>query len=148
MLSELRDILDIRKIRNECREYMTEDQSYISLWRQLKWFITQFLKYRENYPVLTVVREKKKRKAVAYILVTLRNNIPYLSMAVLKSHQNQGLGTHTLKEVLSLPWTEPVLYLKVFKKNIPAIKVYKKCGFKTVRILKHILLMKYEKKTL
>ncbi|MEM9485862.1 MAG: GNAT family N-acetyltransferase [Cyanobacteria bacterium P01_F01_bin.116] len=60
------------------------------------------------------------------------NHTCEFGMSVLSSHRNQGLGSKLMQDFLK--WSEKtnieIVELNVFSNNLPALKLYKKYGFK------------------
>lgn len=52
------------------------------------------------------------------------------NIVVRKDYRNQGIGNLLLKELINLSKDKNVIYLEVNSKNINAIKLYEKNGFK------------------
>ena len=81
---------------------------------------------------------------MAYGLITKYGTREYLSGGVMPSFRDQGWGKKVFQHLISECKRPP--YLEVLRTNKPAIKLYRKLGFKTVRTDNKRLIMKYAKK--
>ena len=75
-----------------------------------------------------------------YLLLHLfEEGVHIINIAVKKSERGKGIGTMMLKkaEEVAREKNIPLLVLEVRENNIPAINLYKKFGFYTLRVLKN-----------
>lgn len=119
----LRQALQMRIIRNNCRLYMTGDNSEIGFFRQIRWFY-------QNYKPLF---EKKLLKAwllyydgelAGYGMIRDRSVI---TLGIFYKYRGYGLGKRLFAHLLKFA-KDP--RLEVLKWNKRAIHIYKKFGFK------------------
>lgn len=117
----------IRKIRNECSQFMTNNPNKISLYSQIKWFInlpenlTPYIFYKEGIPV-------------GYGIIKINDNRALLTGGIKENSRGLGLG----KELFSLLIYESEKLdktptLDVLKTNKRAINLYSSLGFKVIK---------------
>lgn len=81
-------------------------------------------------PILEI-EEFRDGKLVGICGLVKRHLIfPTLFLAVDEKYRNQGIGTKLVRELLNRK--KGIIFLTVAKDNIPAKKIYKKCGFKKI----------------
>ncbi len=105
-----------------------------------------FMNIYKRFPEAFMVAEANKQ-LVGYIMCRIETGIPTLkllgitrkghviSIAVMPSHHRQGIG-HTLMRGATkamLEYNAKECYLEVRKSNLPAVRLYKKMGFKIAR---------------
>jgi ribosomal protein S18 acetylase RimI-like enzyme len=68
---------------------------------------------------------------VAYGHLDEEDNIIWLGVCVLEQHTGKGLGYRMTKHLISYAESKSIdeIKLSVDKDNVPAIKLYEKCGF-------------------
>lgn len=131
-VTSLKDAMIMREIRNECRDFMTNDQSYIGAGRQLWWYIRYAIT-----PYLKAYLYYYKGEPFGFGLV--RGNI--ITGGLKEKYRGKGLGEQLFKDLCER--TENMTWLNVFADNIPAYTLYKKIGFKEYE-KRHGLIIMYK----
>lgn len=98
---------------------------------------TNNIDYDQNLPMLALIQEKDKKRIIGsaslsfHSLEAVRHKAE-LGLTVHDDYQNQGLGTCMIKHLLEIAHLKGLkkIYLRVDTKNVRAIHVYEKCGFK------------------
>ena len=122
------DALQVRKIRNSCRQYMTHNTKEIGFLGQIRWWIDyESQNKKEGYKWCYLVRNNKI--PVGYGLVRYIDGKHWLSGGLLPEVRGQGLGKK-LFEFLIKEYSPHDLYLEVLKSNEKAYKLYSQLGFK------------------
>ena len=67
----------------------------------------------------------------------LYENIDIVNIVVDENHRRKGIGSQLINYVVDLSDKGDNLLLEVNDKNIPAIELYKKCGFEIINVRKH-----------
>jgi len=121
-----KDINRLRKIRNQCRQYMTNNKDSINILQQFKWFlnlsdnIKPFIYYKDDIPI-------------GYAIIKFDGNNCLLTGGLTDSYRGQGLGRQLFKLLI----VYSLLYdrtprLDVLKTNTRAFSLYKSLGFKII----------------
>ena len=117
----------LRQIRNECRSFMTRDNSEISKKQQAKWFGT--LNKEEYKPFIFI----KNGLALGYGAIKIEGTGVLISGGLLSKYRGHGYGKvlfeHLIKKAGDLKRN---IELEVLRNNIRAIKVYQWLGFTTI----------------
>lgn len=80
-----------------------------------------------------VVTDEKEITALAFIW-DINTSIPWFGIAVSDAYHGQGIGTMLIRSIFNALRSEGYggLFLRTSKENIPAQKLYEKCGFERV----------------
>jgi len=107
--------------------YEIEKESF-----KFPWSKDIFLYEMKNSKVLFYIAEIKKRIAGYIIAQEMGDELHILNLAVKKEERKKGVATSLIKklEEEAINKNFRVFYLEVRVSNIPAIKFYKKMGFK------------------
>lgn len=122
------DALEVRKIRNECRHFMTNDTSEINLLQQLIWYFKVYKK--ENIKGnLKCYLFKDDSNNLGFGLVRKSLGKYWITGGLMFNQRGKGLGTILFKELIQkVPSNE--IWLEVLDTNIAANKIYHTLGFK------------------
>jgi len=115
--------LELRALRNECREHMTHDTAEITRDQQMEFFETRILP-GEVHAVLL----RRDGQAAAYGLLWPGPEEAWLSCGVTAGARGKGLGVAVVRYVTALAGTSPVR-LEVWQDNEAARRVYEKAGY-------------------
>ena len=117
-----------------------------SLEEERKWLEEEFKNIKNSRTVFLVAEHEDKVISIANVDLNKgrQNHTGILGVSIRKEYRRIGLGTYLIAEILKLTKKElkpkpKIIRLSVFPTNKPAIKLYKKFGFKEVaRIPKQI----------
>jgi ribosomal protein S18 acetylase RimI-like enzyme len=115
----LRDFMAVRKIRNECRTFMTRDQNYISVAKQVGFW----LRHRRPTATYRVYLGTVEGRPAAYGIVQGH----LVSGGLLRRYRGYGHG-RTLFTRLTHQAAEPAL-LEVLASNVHAQSLYASLGY-------------------
>ena len=118
----------IRKIRNDCREFMTTFRDTITKDMQKEWFNNFDRNKIKPYIFLEC------GEPVGYALLKIMGKDAWLTGGVLTEHRGRGLGYLIFNSLIKIAADSKfeTAKLDVFKTNENAIKLYKKLGFNTI----------------
>ncbi len=121
---------DIEKV------FEIEKESFKEPWSKSA-FLSELM-LPSDIALFYVAEENEEIKG--YLLLHLfEEGVHIINIAVKKSERRKGIGTMMLKkaEEVALSKNIPLLVLEVRESNIPAINLYRKSGFYTLRVLKN-----------
>jgi ribosomal protein S18 acetylase RimI-like enzyme len=132
----------LRKIRNECREFMTRNTEYISEEDQQKWFLTAHKKYQlyllYNIECGVIV------DPIGYGLIRTEDTEYLVTGGLTASARGKGIGQKLFKFLIDNTKKDKPLRLEVLKTNVSAFNVYKKLGFITTYDNDKLVYMEYK----
>jgi ribosomal protein S18 acetylase RimI-like enzyme len=121
------DAMGMRRVRNTCRDFMTRDQSKISIWRQMWWWWTMPFNFKPM-----VVEEGGR--IVGYGLVIQEDGYALVTGGLLPSHRGRGIGTQLFEYLAMTAESLGVkAALEVLPENHAGLRVYRKLGFVETR---------------
>lgn len=118
----------LRKVRNECREFMTQNTNFITENQQKEWFKTSKDKY--DLYIVYAVEHGAIVTEIGYGVIHKNNKESLITGGLVNNYRNHGLGRDLFNFLIqeskkrSLP-----IKLEVLKTNIRAINLYQKLGF-------------------
>lgn len=144
---DVRDIEDaivletVRRIRNEGRQWMTENSEEISPEEQLVWWKKSNQLSRNDFQLHVFINQVtfsgmlsqkayKSSNVIGYGMLTRREGALHISLAVDQRYRNQGYGAKIYDNMCS-SIDEPVNAV-ILKNNIASIRAAVKAGFRFV----------------
>lgn len=137
-ITNIEDAQIMRVIRNECKDYMTRDTSFITEEQQERWF-EQLDK--ENMKMFLM---HEKDDVIGFGYCRCDNNETYLTGGLRKECREKGYGRllflHLLETAKSCGTR---ITLEVLNTNVRARRLYDKIGFHVVETTDRITKMEY-----
>jgi len=119
-----RDFMEVRRIRNECRTKMTNDQSHISIWRQFRFYYS----YKFNrYITVYMWRGGLWNVCIGYGVIHRIGGKAWLTGGIGKGFRGLGFGEAVFKALISSLYEDA--WLDVLSDNIEALSLYRKLDF-------------------
>lgn len=142
------DSLEVRKIRNQCRIFMTNNRSEISIIKQLSWYLKIYRKANMSGN-MTCFLFKVDNFNSGFGLIRIVNDRYWITGGLKSNQRGKGFGKILFKDLLEkIPSNE--VWLEVLDTNGVAKNLYQKIGFKNVKINdangNKIIIMKLNKK--
>lgn len=137
MLLELRpsdlhlkqDLESVRKVRNSVREYMTNNQDYISIEEQQDWF--KNLDHRRVRVFLYYAPGSAGAVPAGYGIIRLIDDEPWLTGALLEKFRRFGHGRSLFRRLAYVALlNHDVVRLNAWETNERALRTYRSLGFK------------------
>lgn len=131
---DFRDMLYIRKLRNDCADYMTRDKRKINLFRQIWWFYRHYKKHQQEGKIQAFLFYFNNQVA-GYGVVSLESH-PMLSGGLGLQFRDKGLGYELFKfltEYAKKKYEDRLpVSLEVLETNSRAFSLYERLGFEEI----------------
>lgn len=127
-LSKDQLIIFLKKVNNEFPVPLSEKQDLESYAKKLLEKATLCYEINEQNQIIALV---------AGYTDCLSNNMAYISMvSTLPEYQGKGIATELVKKFINICIDKNIsgIHLYAVAENTPAVKLYKKLGFKTMNI--------------
>lgn len=133
LATNILDIMAVREIRNECRKYFTNDTSYISVFKQLRWYFGFYRKAcRSN--IYRVYILYSSNSPVGYGALHFKDNQLFITEGVAPQYRGMRFGTTILRKLQRIAKKENfTLIAEILALNKCSINLHKKAGFKLVK---------------
>lgn len=129
-LNSLSDALAVRRIRNECRMYLTNYTGYISIPRQVYWYFTYYRRAAQTGIYRIFITRDDKNHPVGYGALHRLGRELFVTECVAKKYRGQGYGQAILKKLIDIAGREKLpLIAEIRATNKISIALHKKCGF-------------------
>jgi ribosomal protein S18 acetylase RimI-like enzyme len=113
-------------IRNECREFMTNDTSELDVERQIKFFE----KHRHSQTTVLFI-QRRNEVPTGYALMQFKGRKVCITGGLARPYRGKGLGLTLFRCMLTaLRHSKHKVWLTVLRSNLPAVRLYKHLGFK------------------
>ncbi len=134
----------MRKIRNECRYYMTHDTHKITKAEQMKWFNETYLPAHGKgcwYAFLGF--NEAAGYPVAFGLIRFKDDKFWLTGGVYEAYRGMGYGRDMFEYLTKFTTTMfGEAWLDVFKTNTKALALYKSLGYSIIDEDERVYIMK------
>ena len=135
------DFLKVRQIRNECRSFLTNDISKISVLRQVKFWID--LKRKKH---IEVYYFEVDREVIGYGLIKREDGKAWITGGIKAAYRGIGLGRELFQRLVYFALPSKV-YLEVMDWNKVGLNLYRSIGFRKVGMRgEHVIIMKKNNK--
>lgn len=125
------DALEVRKIRNECRHFMTNDTSEINLLQQLIWYFKVYKKENNNGNLKCYIF-KNNSNNLGFGLIRKSSGKYWITGGLRFSERGKGFGKILFKDLIKKISAKEI-WLEVLDSNIAAKKIYNNLGFIEVK---------------
>lgn len=122
------DALQVREIRNQCRFFMTNDVSELSIVKQLYWYFFLYKK-KNKEGTLRCFLLKSSTKSLGFGVIREIHGTYWLTGGLGEKYRGKGIGTVLFQKIIQKA-PSPIIWLEVLESNSVARKLYKKLGFK------------------
>jgi len=133
-LSPINNVFDaftVRRIRNECKDFMTNNPNNISVVGQLSWYFKTYVPENKKKNI-TCFLFKHKKTNLGYALIKKVENRYFITGGLRKNQRGKGYGKLLFEEIIkNVPSRE--VFLDVLEGNMIAKKLYSDLGFKKIK---------------
>lgn len=137
------EVFLLRNIRNECREFMTRDTTYITVEQQQKWYEKNKNNKSIKLYLLHLVELGVITSPIGYGLIREEDGYYLISGGLIKTCRGFGYGSILFDYLIKNTDTNFPIKLEVLKSNIKAFSIYNKLGFRVVNDDGKIITMEY-----
>ncbi|EKE12687.1 MAG: hypothetical protein ACD_13C00145G0036 [uncultured bacterium] len=129
-LNSLSDALIVRRIRNECRTYLTNYTGYINIPKQIYWYFTYYQRATRADKYRIFIARDGKNQPVGYGALHRLDKELLVTECVAGVFRRQGYGRTILKKLINIARHEKLpLIAEIRTTNKISIALHKKCGF-------------------
>lgn len=134
----------LRNIRNQCKDYMTRDTSYISVEQQKRWF-SSLSEKNQDYKIylLYEVENGVICSAIGYGLIRKESGYSLISGGLIESCRGKGYGSTLFDYLIKNVDKGSDIKLEVLKNNTRAFVIYNRLGFRIISDDGEIITMEY-----
>lgn len=137
----LEDAEKLRIIRNDCKDFMTRDCSFIAKEQQQRWF-TNISKNIEVFLLYNIV-DGVIVTPIGYGLIKKEEDKYLISGGLIETERNKGYGKVLFGYLLKNIKPDLPIMLEVLKTNIRAFAIYNSLGFVVTADDGNIITMHY-----
>lgn len=117
----------MRSIRNECRDYMTNDTSHISFFRQARWW--RKVKDDPNWWLYLLWYNGSP---IGYGIVRVKAGVHWLSGGIIEQSRGHGFGRKLFGDMTDIVTRGSTAYLEVLRSNTRARRLYESLGYRSL----------------
>ncbi len=130
LINTLSDALIVRRIRNECRTYLTNYTDYINVPKQIYWYFTYYRMAAQDGKYRIFIARDDKNQPVGYGALHRHNGELLITECVAEVFRRQGYGQMILKKLINIAKHEKLpLIAEIRTTNKISIALHKKFGF-------------------
>lgn len=128
LVKSLGEALVLRRIRNTCRKFLTNDQRHIGFWRQILWY---FFDYQRRLQSLRIyLFYNSKNEPVGYGALKRCPEGYSITECVSPKHRGQGYGKAILQTLTALGREERQnLIAEIWSENKQSVSLHERSGF-------------------
>lgn len=124
------DVLVVRRIRNECRTFLTNYSGHISIPRQIYWYFSYYRQAANSGVFQLIIASNPSRLPVGYGVLSLINKELYVTECVAEKYRGQGYGSAILKHLISVANKQKLpIVAEIWASNQNSIALHKKYKF-------------------
>lgn len=124
------DALTVRRIRNECRTYLTNYTDQISIPRQIYWYFTYYKRAARADTYRIFITRDSKNQPVGYGALHHLGQELFVTECVAKKYRGQGYGQAILKKLIDIAERRKLpLIAEIRSTNKISIALHEKYGF-------------------
>jgi len=134
LVNSLPEVLLVRRIRNECRTFLTNYTKHIGILRQIYWFFTYYFRAQRSGLYRIFLARNQKGVPLGYGALQLKDGELLVTECVAEKFRGQGFGKAILGKLIDIAKKERrPLIAEIWASNKPSIGLHQKCGFTLVK---------------
>lgn len=143
-VEKLNQAMQMRGLRNRCREFMTHDQRVISEQSQLGWFEYVYVPKHRNEEMFGYLGHiaTHDHTPIAFGFIAKKDDKYWLTGGVTELLRGDGYGRQMFEFLTETAHTmSDEVWLDVFEDNLPARRLYESLGYLSVAREDNLVLM-------
>lgn len=130
IVESLREALQVRELRNSCRQDLTNHREHISVLRQVRWYFTDYRTAKRSFQYRLYLLRDELQSPVGYGALYLRNEELFITECVAPKYRGQGHGRIILQQLIEIARSEQRnLVAEIWARNTPSLALHRKAGF-------------------
>jgi GNAT superfamily N-acetyltransferase len=128
-VESLSQVLQVRRLRNSCRDQLTNHHEHIGLIRQTGWYFRYYRRARvADYRLYLLLSDA--RVPLGYGAASSQDDKLLITECVSTDHRGQGHGTTILQHLVAIGREEGrELVAQIWRDNRASISMHEKAGF-------------------
>jgi RimJ/RimL family protein N-acetyltransferase len=129
LVNSLRDALIVRKMRNSCRDYLTNFRGHLGHWQQIRWYLKDYRRAvrSSSYRIFLF---SANDEPVGYGALQLVDDSLYVTECVETQYRGKGFGKAILARMIEIAREEKRrLVAEIWASNQQSIALHLKAGF-------------------
>lgn len=127
------DALIARRIRNECRTFLTNNTNFINIPQQIWWYFTNYRESAKHKIYRIFIARNSEKQPVGYGALRRSGDELLITECVLKKYRGQGYGQAILEKLIDIGKREKLtLGADIRETNKASIGLHEKYKFKLV----------------
>ena len=132
-VTQLADILAVRRLRNSGREFMTNSTAHIGVLKQIAWYFRCYRRDCRTGKFRLYLLRDRTGCPVGYGALRADADGLLVTECVATQHRGKGYGRHILSAMIQMAEDEGKhLLAEIFSTNQPSIALHSKAGFARV----------------
>jgi L-amino acid N-acyltransferase YncA len=135
LVTGLVQALEVRKIRNECRKFMTRFQGEIGVFQQIRWYFSWYRQQLRQSSYRLYLFRNAAGEAIAYGALQQRKGAEgrpelWVTEGVKTAWRGRGVGASLLESLCVIAGQEGQdLVAEIWATNLASLRLHEKAGF-------------------
>jgi RimJ/RimL family protein N-acetyltransferase len=129
-VTSLRDALHVRRLRNTCREHMTNYDAHISVWQQVRWYWKTYRHAQRKGEYRLYLFWDDSQQSIGYGALQRHGDELYVTECVDAAKRGHGYGHQILNALSEIAEEERrALVAEIWGTNAASIALHEHQGF-------------------
>jgi RimJ/RimL family protein N-acetyltransferase len=126
----LPQILIVRRLRNGCREFLTNYRLQIGVWQQIRWYFKTYRASIKDGTYRVYLFYDQNNRPAGYGGIQLEDGALLITECVASNQRGKGYGSEILKGLIRIGQEEKrTLVAEIWASNAASIGLHEKFGF-------------------
>jgi len=131
LVDNLREAMQVRELRNSCRDYLTNNRAHIGIGRQLFWYFRYYRNAKATGKYRLYIWYDDRGVALGYGALALDDGKLLITECVATKHRGRGHGSSILDRLVRIALEEKRdLVAEIWATNEGSVALHEKAGFK------------------